>query len=48
MLTEEQINELEVLLKEHKENDLSLGIAEVTKLIYPVDEQTKQSKTEIK
>lgn len=37
MLTDNQIAELEILLKEKKEKNQSLRIAEVTKVIYPLE-----------
>jgi len=44
MLTDKQVTELESLLKERRKNNGSLRIADVTKVIYPVDEQTRQHK----
>ncbi len=44
MLTDEQIRELEMLLKDHKHSDQMLRIAEVTELIYPVDKTNRQHK----
>ncbi|MDZ7834147.1 MAG: hypothetical protein U5K84_01135 [Alkalibacterium sp.] len=47
MLTDEQIRELEMLLKNHKQSDRSLRIAEVTNLIYPVDKKSRQHKVRL-
>lgn len=44
MLTEQQLNELALLIKDRDKNNESLRIADVTKVIYPVDEQTRQHK----
>ncbi|SFB86403.1 hypothetical protein SAMN04488102_101168 [Alkalibacterium subtropicum] len=45
MLTEDQIKELEHLLNEHKNNDQSLRIADVTNLIYPIDPDKKEKQS---
>ncbi|MDN6296296.1 MAG: hypothetical protein L0J41_07975 [Alkalibacterium sp.] len=45
MLTDKQISDLVQLLEECKENNMSLGIAEVTRLIYPLSKKAKQEKT---
>lgn len=44
MLTDKQITELESLIKERRKNNGSLRIADVTKVIYPVDDKTRQHK----
>ncbi|MFO8069814.1 MAG: hypothetical protein R6U02_07600 [Alkalibacterium sp.] len=39
MVTERQLNELEILKYERKQSNESLRIAEVTKILYPVDKK---------
>lgn len=46
MLTTDQINELELLLKEKKNKHQSIRIADVTKVIYPVDIKTYENNPE--
>jgi hypothetical protein len=44
MLTDRQVAELKALMEKHKNSKESLRIADVTKVIYPVDKYKKQHK----
>lgn len=46
MLTMDQINELETILKEKKKNNQSVRIADVTRVLYPIEIKTIDQKPE--